>query len=465
MSGGVGRQRIVRILRGNAMLSSSTGTTSTGTTTTSTLAAAPPPPVPYPLGWAWQTLLLHQRLRGKRRRREAAAAEQQENLLYNSSTSSSSGAGGVIVDTDDDDYDQLLVLEHEPVYTLGRGADIQHLTSLVVRQPQRQRQQPQPHNNSRTTMTTNSDDDDDDDPAVQRLRHCLTGRGAGTARLEAPSRTILDALLLIDNNDISVQNHVNKKGEEHDMTTTSMRTAMELLLQHSGTIPVLTPPTCDAIPIYRVERGGEVTYHGPGQLVVYPLLDLAATRKTTTATEVTPHGGIGSSTTTGDYYYRPDLHWFLREMEQLLIDTITIDFGVPSTRVHRDDRYTGVWIYDDDDDLGSGRGGNVNHHPKRKIAAIGLTASHWITSHGFSLNVHPNLTHFDHIRPCGITMEDDQYNHDNDQQRGQRRGVTSLLEELGSAQCPTMADVTECLLHNFAKRFHVQLVEEGTKLQ
>jgi lipoate-protein ligase B len=442
MSGGVGRQRIVRILRGNAMLSSSTGTTSTGTgTTTSTLAAAPPPPVPYPLGWAWQTLLLHQRLRGKRRRREAAGAkeqqEQQENLLYNRSSS-----GGGVLDDDDDD-DQLLVLEHEPVYTLGRGADIQHLTSLVVRQPQQRQQQPLNNNNRTTTMTTTSNSDDDDDPAVQLLRHCLTGRGAGTVRLEAPSRTVLDALL-IDNDDISFQYHVNNKGEENDMTTTSMRTAMELLLQHSGTIPVLTPPP-DDIPIYRVERGGEVTYHGPGQLVVYPLLDLAATRTTTSSS---------------DYYYRPDLHWFLREMEQLLIDTITIDFGVSSTRVHRDDRYTGVWIYDDD-----GNGGNANHHHKRKIAAIGLTASHWITSHGFSINVHPNLAHFDHIRPCGIMMEDDKYDHDDQQRRGQRhrrRGVTSLLEELGSAKCPTMADVTECLLHNFAQRFNVQLVEEGT---
>jgi lipoyl(octanoyl) transferase len=106
--------------------------------------------------------------------------------------------------------------------------------------------------------------------------------------------------------------------------------------------------------LVRVERGGEVTYHGPGQVVVYPILDLTQHRK--------------------------DLHWYLRQMEGAVIDALAT-YGV---RAHRDDAGTGVWVGDG------------------KIAAVGLSASRWVTMHGLALNVDADLAAFEHIVPCGI---------------------------------------------------------------
>ena len=108
------------------------------------------------------------------------------------------------------------------------------------------------------------------------------------------------------------------------------------------------------IDIIRVERGGEVTWHGPGQLVGYPIFDLTKHKK--------------------------DLHWFLRNIEQCIINTL----GRYNLDCTRDDAGTGVWV------------GNS------KIAAIGLSASKWVTMHGFSININPDLKYFDNIIPCGI---------------------------------------------------------------
>ena len=110
----------------------------------------------------------------------------------------------------------------------------------------------------------------------------------------------------------------------------------------------------DKIDIIRVERGGEVTWHGPGQLVGYPIFDLTKHKK--------------------------DLHWFLRNIEQCIINTLS-NFDLTCTR---DDAGTGVWVNNS------------------KIAAIGLSASKWVTMHGFSMNINPNLNYFDNIIPCGI---------------------------------------------------------------
>ena len=110
----------------------------------------------------------------------------------------------------------------------------------------------------------------------------------------------------------------------------------------------------DMIDIIRVERGGEVTWHGPGQLVGYPIFDLTKHKK--------------------------DLHWFLRNIEQCIINTLS-HFDLTCTR---DDAGTGVWVNNS------------------KIAAIGLSASKWVTMHGFSMNINPNLNYFDNIIPCGI---------------------------------------------------------------
>lgn len=113
-------------------------------------------------------------------------------------------------------------------------------------------------------------------------------------------------------------------------------------------------PTAEATQVYRVERGGEVTYHCPGQLVGYPILNLR--------------------------YYQQDLHWYLRQLEEVLIRVLAV-YGLKGDRV---DGMTGVW-------LGS-----------TKVAAIGIKVSRWITMHGFALNVCPDLKGFERIVPCGI---------------------------------------------------------------
>ena len=110
----------------------------------------------------------------------------------------------------------------------------------------------------------------------------------------------------------------------------------------------------DGIEVFEVERGGDVTFHGPGQLVGYPILDLRR--------------------------HREDLHWYLRTLEQALIDALA-ELGIPA---ERNPGFTGVWT----------RG--------RKIASIGIHVKQWVTWHGFALNVTTDLGWFDRIVPCGI---------------------------------------------------------------
>ncbi len=108
------------------------------------------------------------------------------------------------------------------------------------------------------------------------------------------------------------------------------------------------------IELFEVERGGDVTFHGPGQLVGYPIIDLKQ--------------------------HRRDLHWYLRTLEAALIDALG-EFGIPA---ERNVGFTGVWT------------------KGRKIASIGVHARDWVTWHGFALNVSTDLTYFDTIVPCGI---------------------------------------------------------------
>jgi lipoyl(octanoyl) transferase len=107
--------------------------------------------------------------------------------------------------------------------------------------------------------------------------------------------------------------------------------------------------------LHRIERGGEVTYHCPGQIVGYPILNLR--------------------------HYRQDLHWYLRQLEEVIIQVLALN-NLNGVRI---DGLTGVWV------------------EGRKIAAIGIKVSRWITMHGFALNVCPDLTGFDRIVPCGIS--------------------------------------------------------------
>jgi len=133
-----------------------------------------------------------------------------------------------------------------------------------------------------------------------------------------------------------------------------------LLLEHPPVVTlgrnsqprhVLQPAGID---VFEVERGGDVTFHGPGQLVGYPILDLRA--------------------------YKQDLHWYLRTLEQALIEALDV-LGILA---ERNPGFTGVWT----------RG--------KKIASIGIHVKQWVTWHGFALNVTTDLTHFDRIVPCGI---------------------------------------------------------------
>ena len=126
----------------------------------------------------------------------------------------------------------------------------------------------------------------------------------------------------------------------------------------------------ESIDVFNIERGGDITFHGPGQLVVYPILDLSN--------------------------YKKSVSWYMRTLEQVLIDTL-IEFKITA---QRNDDLTGVWVGDE------------------KIAALGVRISRWVTMHGFALNVNPDLSFYDGIIPCGI------FDH----------GVTSMEQLLGETQ-------------------------------
>ena len=106
--------------------------------------------------------------------------------------------------------------------------------------------------------------------------------------------------------------------------------------------------------LHRIERGGEVTYHCPGQLVAYPILNL--------------------------HYYQRDLHWYLRQLEEVII-RVLVNYGLKGDRISG---LTGVWL------------------EGTKVAAIGIKVRRWITMHGFAINVCPDLAGFEQIIPCGI---------------------------------------------------------------
>jgi lipoyl(octanoyl) transferase len=121
------------------------------------------------------------------------------------------------------------------------------------------------------------------------------------------------------------------------------------------------------IKVYEIERGGDVTYHGPGQLTGYPIIDLRN--------------------------YQKDVHWYLRQLEEVIIRVLA-EYDIIGKKVSG---WTGVWVGDE------------------KVAAIGVAVKRWVTYHGFALNINPDLSHFKLINPCGITDKE----------------VTSLVKILG----------------------------------
>jgi lipoyl(octanoyl) transferase len=152
--------------------------------------------------------------------------------------------------------------------------------------------------------------------------------------------------------------------------------------------------TRHAATFHRINRGGDITYHGPGQLVGYPILDLEN--------------------------FRPDIHWYLRTLEEAVIQTLA-EYGIQAGRIAG---LTGVWL-----DFGEGAA------RPRKICALGVKCSRWVTLHGFALNVNPDLSYFSHIVPCGISD----------------KAVTSLSQELGRPVA--VAEVQERLLPHLAALF------------
>ncbi|MDT0686187.1 lipoyl(octanoyl) transferase LipB [Autumnicola psychrophila] len=150
---------------------------------------------------------------------------------------------------------------------------------------------------------------------------------------------------------------------------------------------------------YKINRGGDITYHGPGQLVAYPILDL-------------------------DNFFT-DIHKYLRLLEEAVILTLK-EYGL---KAERSEGETGVWL-------------DINTPFARKICAMGVRASRWVTMHGLALNVNSDLGYFDNIVPCGI----------------KDKAVTSLNVELGKKEIP-LPEVQEKLLKHFADLFEAELVE------
>jgi lipoyl(octanoyl) transferase len=161
------------------------------------------------------------------------------------------------------------------------------------------------------------------------------------------------------------------------------------------------------VEIHEINRGGDVTYHGPGQLVGYPIFDLRGDLPGKRG----PHLGPVD---------------FVRLMEEALILTCK-DLGVPAQRICK---RTGIWTL---------AGGSV---PEKKIAAIGVHVSRAITSHGFALNVTTDLRDFDWIVPCGIAD----------------RGVTSLELESSQTLPPTLEQASNSVAANFARVFQCQIL-------
>ena len=146
----------------------------------------------------------------------------------------------------------------------------------------------------------------------------------------------------------------------------------------------------DNISIIQTDRGGDITFHGPGQLVGYPILDLNQ--------------------------YKRSITWYMRELEQLIIDVLK-EYDINGDRKKG---VTGVWV------------------KGKKIAALGVRISKWVTMHGFSLNINPDLKYYQGIIPCGI----------------KDYGVTSMADLLGN-DVPDMLEIKDTLVQHFIAKFSI----------
>ncbi len=150
---------------------------------------------------------------------------------------------------------------------------------------------------------------------------------------------------------------------------------------------------------FKINRGGDITFHGPGQVTGYPIFDL-------------------------DRFYN-DLHRYVRELEEVIIRTLA-HYGIEGGRIAE---FTGVWV-------------DIDSPQKRKICAIGVHMSRWVSMHGFALNINTDLGYFNNIIPCGIADDD--------------KSVTSLSKELGRAI--EMQEVQEVIKKQFAEIFQIEYI-------
>ena len=154
------------------------------------------------------------------------------------------------------------------------------------------------------------------------------------------------------------------------------------------------------IEFYKINRGGDITYHGPGQIMGYPIIDL-------------------------DNFFT-DINLYLRKLEEVIINTLE-SYDLEGFTIKGE---TGVWVKD-------------NNGLSKKVCAFGIRASRWVTMHGFSFNVNPELNHFKNIIPCGITD----------------KGVTSVSEL--KKRNIEMNEIKQILYKNFAESFSAKLVFEN----
>ena len=312
--------------------------------------------LPYARGWAWQHALLRRRLLERKQ------------TVGNHSHSDDHGNDHNKVDHCLVlDRDCILFMEHSSVYTLGRGADENHIRFL---------------DHPRKGHVGNSGEAEGPGSTDElRKRLSRKRRGPGSARLAV---------------DKGVDTNTNGN------TVYDVLADVDRLAKTAA--PVVAP---NGVPIYRIDRGGEVTYHGPGQLVCYPLLDLQQ-----------------------EPLFRKDLHWYLRMVEEVILETLR-DFDIQG---HRDEINTGVWV------------------EKEKVAAVGVSSSRWITTHGFALNVSPDLHFFDtsFILPCGIEGR-------------QVTSIAKILTARGETNIPSLPEVADVVMSKMGVVFGINTTGSDVK--
>ena len=154
------------------------------------------------------------------------------------------------------------------------------------------------------------------------------------------------------------------------------------------------------IELFYINRGGDVTFHGPGQITGYPIMDLE--------------------------YFSSDIKLYMRMLEEVMIRTIA-QYDIVGYRI---EDATGVWV------------NSIHDGKPKKIAAFGVKTSRWVTMHGFALNVNVDLNYFNFINPCGFTD----------------KGVTSIYNELNNSKAkPTLNEIKLSIVHNFATVFNASL--------